>query len=215
MDTSQPFTVSTVFPPTPQGTALARFLILSRQAEHLRTALIALESGSAPGGLEGRLLLLGCYIGSLKELADAFRHYSNQAQLDWLRIAGPALPDIAADFKVADEGTDRSNPTSLYSKFLKHVRDNAGFHVQLKAVEGVLSTIAGASVRPAEVIGEEQTLVSVPVVELMMSFLLWSRGQDVDELVDTMADASKLHNALRNIAQDLYLLQVREATELS
>jgi len=71
MHSDRTFPISAVLPPTPEGAALARFLILSRQADHLHAALAGRSGDAGVLTLEARLVLLGCYIGSIKELADA------------------------------------------------------------------------------------------------------------------------------------------------
>jgi len=138
----------------------------------------------------------------------------SQGYLTWVDGHRDALPDLASDLATAEGGTDKTNPSSLYCTLLKRVRDTAGFHVQRGLVHDILRMIKDLPVKAANVTGPEQAVLSMPVVEFLMAFLIWSDGRDENELAATMGAAVALQSALRNVAHDLYFLRVRFATEL-
>lgn len=214
MDTDLKFPVSAVLPATPEGAALARFLILARQAEHLHKALPKLDAPKDGATREATFMLTGCFIGSLKELADAFRDMRSQGFLSWIENGVEAPADLKADLAKAVAGTNKADPNSLYCKLLKRLRDSAGFHVRRNDVQEILQTLADLPVKVATVVGPNQQIQSIPAVEFLMGFLLLNDPTDVDTLADTFSDAQALYMSLRNVAHDRYLIHVRFATEL-
>ncbi len=214
MDTELTFPISAVLPPTARGAALARFLILARQAEHLYKVLPGPASAGDGGDREAKFILAGCFIGSLKELADAFRDMHSQGFLKWVEDAANAPTDLKADVAAAIASTDKRDANSLYSRLLVRVRNSAGFHVSRNDVEGILSTLAEMPVKAATVSGPNQQVQSIPVVEMLVAFLLLNDQADAETFSKAFADAQALYLSLRNVAHDLYFLDVRLATEM-
>ncbi len=212
MDVSARFSVAHVFPPNAEPASLARFLVVARQTRTLRHAFHAIRR-EPKTTLEASIVLLGCYVGSLKELSDAFRDIDGQGRLGWVFRLRDSLPDLAADIENARQATNRADPDSLYSRLLKRVRDTAGFHIPRGAVQQALVTMQDDVFHAADVHGEAQEVIGVPIVSAVLANLIWGRAIQPGDVTSTLDEAEKLDVALSNVAHDLYLLGVKIATQ--
>lgn len=211
MDTDATFKLSDVFPPQDAPASLARFLVVARQARALQVALASVRNDSA-STTETSIALIGCYIASLKELADAFRDIDGKGDLSWVERLKDRLPDLHSDILTARAAVRRDDPASLYARLLKRVRDTAGFHVPRGVVQKTLEEMKDDVFHGADTVGSQQEVVAVPLVTSILAHIIWGRNLQPGDLTETMDQAEGLHRALSNVAHDLYLFGVKIAT---
>lgn len=157
---------------------------------------------------ERNVVLFAYYIAALKELVDAFHYLDSIGFVAALCEERNSLSDLREAALHAKHHLDKSNSDSLYAAFLKRVRDSAGFHVSLPEVKRVLKDLADEHFPAALVTGDNQLVTELPCAAAMLAYIA------ANDTIQQSADAArKLHVALEAIAQDLYFINVRIATE--
>jgi len=210
MNPSIEFRLGDVLTDSDYDVALARLLIVSRQASALRHALGVMRKEPEPNK-EREIVLFGYYLGVLKELLDAFHHMHSRGYLRHIESDQCPFPDLNRDVCTAIAQLDKTNPESLYSRLLKRVRDNAAFHVSLNSVKQALIDLQNLSFPAAVTVGEQQNVLGVPfALASLVTIIL----KDVNDLNETMDTSVRLHLAIEAVAHDLYLIKVRIKTEL-
>ncbi len=209
MDGSIEIQVSDVFDESEVDTAIARLLIVSRQAAVLRDLLGETQAG-VPEQTERRLVLFTYYTAAIKELVDAFHYLDSLGVVRALCAEGHALSDLREAATHAALHLDKKNPKSLYAKFLKRVRDSAGFHVALPQVRIALTHLAQERFPASHVTGPKQRVTSVPLAAAALACIA---AEDPSDIRKAAAAARKLHDAIEAVAHALYFINVRIATE--
>jgi hypothetical protein len=209
MDPSQSIRLGDIFKQSKTDVGVARFPIVSRQVAVL-WMVIRDAQDRANQSSEKRVVLLNYYFSALKELIDAFHYLDSIGFVNFLCDNGNPLPDLMESACFARLHLKKKDPSSLYSIFLKKVRDNAGFHIQLDEVEHVLNEYAGEVFPAAITAGEDHAVVELPWVASALAYISAKDHADISSLAEV---ARSLHLALEAVAHDLYFVNVRIALE--
>ena len=187
--------------------AVARLLIIARQADTIVQSLRRI-SDTDERKLEDQVFLMGLYLASLKELVDAVHFLESRKYLDKICSSENPFTDLRQDAIEAISFLNKDDPSSLYSQLLTKVRNNAGFHVNLKEIQASLAKHKDTLVTPAVTKGEERAVETIPFIPLIMADIGFPDSVDIKKSLD---DAARLHYAASRVAMDIFFIQVRIA----
>ena len=209
MDPTQKVRLGDIFKPSKLDIGIARFLIVSRQTAVL-WRLIRDSHTRAEQSSETRIVIFNYYLSALKELVDAFHYLDSIGFIDSICDDENPLPDLMKSARFARGHLNKKDPASLYTVFLKRVRDNAGFHIQLDEVGYVLHRYADELFPAALTTGEDYMVIELPWVASALACISAKDHADISSLSEV---ARSLHLALEAVAHDLYFVNVRIALE--
>lgn len=209
MDPTQNVRLGDIFKPSKLDIGIARFLIVSRQAAVL-WRLIHDSQTRAEQSSEKRIVLFNYYLSALKELVDAFHYLDSIGCVESLCDDENPLSDLMESARFARQHLNKKDPASVYTVFLKRIRDNAGFHIQLDEVRYVLHRYADELFPAAVTAGEDYVVIELPWVASALACISAKDHTDISSLTEV---ARSLHLALEAVAHDLYFARVRIAFE--
>ena len=186
---------------------IARLLIVARQATAIFQALTYLPAGSAHR-FEYQTVLVGLYLSLLKELVDALDFLRSKGIIERLTSDKNNLTDIRNDAITAMSFLNKKDPSSLYSRLLDRVRNNAGFHIINTPLKTAIEELQDISIQPYIEAGEPKIVASIPLVSALLAQMAFKQPEELPQL---LKDASTLQDAASRVALDLYLINVRIA----
>lgn len=212
MDTTRRFRVGDAITPKPVDAALFRSLITCRQLEGLRRTLRAVQSERPDGADEVLHFGLLGVIGAAKEAADAFRDCVSHGAFHCFDSPAAPLSDLRNNVNFLRSACDKNDGNSIYARLLFPIRNDSAFHFNRARVAHVLRDIAAHGYQIAETDAATH-LHGVPFVRSVLARLGWLSVTPVEGLNAVLEEIDRARNALIAVGQDMYLVQVRLATE--
>jgi hypothetical protein len=185
-----------------EGAAIARFMVAARQLVALRFAIRSLKDHPGPASEEARHFLFMLMFGAAKEAADAFRDCDSQSFFGWLDQPGEEhLAQIRGELARARQLTDKRSETSLYSRFLKPLRDRAAFHLPRTTVESALDGLRDETVETF-ILDSHTNVLGVPLAQAVLARASW--GESSEEVAAAADGLGELMNTLVALSHDYF-----------
>jgi len=188
--------------------SLLRLLVICRQAHVLGRSVHKLSGTQAPDGQETLHHLLVLFAGSLREAADAFNDCDSQDLFGFLAWEGAPFADFRRSFAHVRALVDKKDPTSLYSRLLTPVRNQAAFHINRNAVQEAIAGL-GDDTFPLAAVDESDKLIALPIATAVATYIAWEKNGAFDNVKVLISDLYSLDEALVAVSHDLYVLTVR------
>lgn len=154
------------------------------------------------------MILIGLYLSLLKELVDALDFLRSKGIIERLTSDKNDLIDLRNDAITAMSFLNKKDPSSLYSRLLDRVRNNAGFHIVNTSLKTAIEELQDVSIQPYIEAGDTKVVASIPLVPALLARMAFKQSEELPEL---LKEAATLQNAASRVALDLYLINVRIA----
>lgn len=199
---------------TPSAAAVVRFVSSTRRVIAIQRAIGALGPTKTEGSRESIHHLVVLLFGATKEAADAFRDCDSQGFLSWTSTVSETsdahLRDTAAAVVLTRQLVDKRDPGSLYSRYLKPVRDSVGMHTNRDDIQQAMAEIPDEEFW-ACTLDASGAVESIPLARRLLRRVAWTDSHSELELSSTQL--SELITALANLAIDLYFVLVADAVD--
>jgi hypothetical protein len=210
------FRIGDAFPAGDKSAGIIRLLIAVRQMVVFQRCLTLPSSGESVRGsefeLEHRLFMILALASSAKEAADAFRSCDSEGAFRFV-TENPALTELNENLAYLRTHLDKSRPDSLYTRSLKQMRDDTGWHWSRSTISSSLAATADLRVR-AFADHDVSERFAVPLTRAVVSHAAFLKRYNSEEMKAFVAELLALQFHLEAIAHDVYFLLVRIATEL-
>ena len=181
------------------GARFVRLAIASRRLVSLVRALNGLRDMPGPDGNEVRYHLFIQMFGAAKEAADAFRDCDAAGHFKWMEKPDSSLAELQAELASVRLLSDRSAPTSFYSRFLKPVRDAASYHLSRSAVAQALAELEDVEYSAFE-LDENGVVLSSPLLNHVLLRICWGNGRD--SMPPVGQELIQFSNVLASVSHD-------------
>lgn len=202
--------MGTAFPTTRKHVAVVRLLVATRQLVVFIRCLLDLGKSGDPEPTERRQFLILAIASAAKEAADVFRSADSEGCFSWIGD-NPRLPDLANDIAAVRKATARDDPSSLFSRLLKAIRHNTGWHWNHNSIDTALNALA--DIRLEAFVGADRPRTqTVPLVRYVIAEAAW-HNHPLEEIPGLLDELIAFHKHLVAVSHDQYFALVRLATE--
>jgi hypothetical protein len=210
IDPKLTFCPSDLILPADHMVELMRFLISTRHLTTMTSSMASLRPREDSSG-DAYLVQLLHLVGSAKEAADRFRCCDSLGMFAVIPESGSEHFDQLKGELAAVRKAVSTDPTSLYNRVLKRVRDEAGFHVDRAAVSGAIERLSSEQFCAAKTT-ETTAITELPFATAVILSIMWPGRPAPDVIEGTVDGVLEFQRDIRNVAHDYFLLMVRLST---